>query len=391
MTLMGSNDDSLTLDKGFVRRRRPRICILTTRGFFNNAFRCGFYEGQDVLSEVDDVDLLYLKPKKAYELRERFQRCIIWRDFTGKIVSMNMAYQPIRLTKEYDLFIVYLPYRSDMIQIPAIQGWKDYCRTSILWIDELWASIVPKLKSYLSLFSEFDHVAIGLKGTVKVVSDAIKRPCHWVPGGIDTIRFSPYPEFPVRAIDIYSIGRMWKGLHQALLKYAANNRLFYVYDTFINASDRQVKECRLHREMIANIAKRSRYFLVAPAKIDDTWERKRQIEVGFRYYEGSAAGAIMLGQILDCESFRTMFDWPDSVIEIKPDGSDVAQVLTSLAAQPERLLEISRRNAIEALLRHDWVYRWKKILDIAGLKPTPELEIRENRLKRMAEQIGNSG
>ena len=54
-------------------------------------------------------------------------------------------------------------------------------------------------------------------------------------------------------------------------------------------------------------------------------------------------------------------------------------------------MEISRRNAIEALLRHDWVYRWREVLDIAGLKPAPQLEIRENRLKQLAEQIGISG
>ncbi len=97
----------------------------------------------------------------------------------------------------------------------------------------------------------------------------------------------------------------------------------------------------------------------------------------------------MLGQAPNCESFNRMFDWPDSVIEIQPDGSDLDKVLSTLANQPKRLLEISLRNAKEAILRHDWVYRWKQILNIAGLKPTPELEIREKRLKQMAEQIDN--
>ena len=42
--------------------------------------------------------------------------------------------------------------------------------------------------------------------------------------------------------------------------------------------------------------------------------------------------------------------------------------LQALRLQPERLVEISRRNAMEALLRHDWAYRWKQILDIVGLR-----------------------
>jgi hypothetical protein len=134
---------------------------------------------------------------------------------------------------------------------------------------------------------------------------------------------------------------------------------------------------------VANLAKRSRYFLVAPGKINSP-ETKGQIEIGLRYFEGSAAGAVLLGQAPDCEPFRRLFGWPDSVIEIKPDGSDVRDVLESLAKQPERLSEISRRNAAEALLRHDWGYRWSEVLDIAGLKPTPELEARKRRLRELA-------
>jgi len=79
-----------------------------------------------------------------------------------------------------------------------------------------------------------------------------------------------------------------------------------------------------------------------------------------------------------------MFSWPDAVIEIKTNGSDVVEVLSCLSAQPERLHEISRRNAMEALLRLDWVYRWKQILEIAGLKPTPAMDTREKRLKQLA-------
>jgi hypothetical protein len=80
-----------------------------------------------------------------------------------------------------------------------------------------------------------------------------------------------------------------------------------------------------------------------------------------------------------------MFNWQDAVVEIQADGSDVADDISMLADQPERLMEISRRNAVEPLLRHDWTYQWKKILDIVGIEPAPQLEVRENRLKQLAE------
>jgi hypothetical protein len=390
MILLDKNNQGPTPNMELINRRRPRICMLTTRSFARNAWRCGFYEAEDILFEVDNVDLLVLKPGKAHKLRAKFQSDLIWHDYTKKCVSINMAYHSIKLAQEYDLFIADVPYMEDLTQIPAIRGWRDYCKTSICWIDELWAANVPKLGSWLSALREFDHIVVGLEETVQAVSDALKRPCHFLPGGVDAIRFSPSPRAPARVIDIYSIGPIWEGLHRTFLDLAAKEGLFYIYDTF-HASDAQVKDIGQHREMFANMAKRSRYFIVAPAKAGKPEESKGQVEVGFRYFEGSAAGAILLGQVPLCESFKTMFDWPDAVIEIKPDGSDVADVLSSLAAQPERLLAISRRNTKEALLRHDWVYRWKQILDIAGLNPLPTLEIRENRLKQMAEQVENGG
>jgi hypothetical protein len=124
--------------------------------------------------------------------------------------------------------------------------------------------------------------------------------------------------------------------------------------------------------------------MVAPGKMDVPEETRGQVEVGFRYYEGSAAGTVMIGQAPDCQPFREMFDWPDAVIPIRPDGSDVADTLSRLRAQPDRVEQISRRNAERALLRHDWVYRWAQILEIVGLKPASGMERRQKTLKELA-------
>jgi hypothetical protein len=299
-----------------------------------------------------------------------------------------MAFKPSRLTKEYDLFIAYLPFMRDLIQIPAIQGWKDYCSTSVCWIDEIYAADIPMLKNWLPALLSFDHIVLAYRGAIPPVTEAIKRPCHWVPTAVDAIRFSPYPCPPERVIDIYRMGSGSEGLHLALLALAEKKNMFYVYDTFV-ASDIKIHDHQQHREMLANMIKRSRYFLVSPTTRPIPGATGDQIEVGLRYYEGSAAGTVMLGQCPDSETFNSLFNWQDAVVEVQADGSNLADVILDLEAQPERLMEISRRNAIEALLRHDWVYRWKQILDIVGLEPAPQLGKRENRLKQLAEQVGN--
>ena len=77
--------------------------------------------------------------------------------------------------------------------------------------------------------------------------------------------------------------------------------------------------------------------IVAPGKVNVPEETQGQIEVGYRYYEGSAAGTVMLGQAPDCRPFRELFDWPEAVISVRADGSDVADVLGGLVGQEDRL------------------------------------------------------
>jgi len=161
--------------------------------------------------------------------------------------------------------------------------------------------------------------------------------------------------------------------------------MFYMYDTFAEMAEMQVHDPRQHRGMFANVAKRSRYFLVAPAKMDCPEETQGQIELGYRYFEGAAAGAVMIGQAPNCEAFREMFPWPDAVIPIQTDGSDVIQTVAALDLDPARVTAIGRRNAAEALLRHDWVYRWKEIFRATGIEPSPRLVVRERHLKDLAD------
>jgi hypothetical protein len=347
------------------------------------AFRCGNYEGEDVLCEVDDVDLLPLKAGTLAHIRRELHKRLVWHDFTGKAVSLNLAFQPNTLERDYDLFMAYLPLTQDLIHIPSIRGWKARCKTSICWIDELWAADIPSLKPWLSALDAFDHIVTGYLGTVDALSHALKRPCHYLPIGVDALRLTPLVDRPRRVIDILSIGRRHAGLHEELLKFATRAGLFYVHDTF-TGSYTEVEDHRVHRAMFANMAKRSRYFVVARAKATAPEETRGQIEIGLRYYEASAAGAVMIGEAPDCPSFRRLFDWPEVVVELSEDGADVVDVLSQLESHPEVVARISRRNAAEALLRHDWVYRWERILQIAGLEPSAKLMERKRRLSQLA-------
>ncbi len=47
---------------------------------------------------------------------------------------------------------------------------------------------------------------------------------------------------------------------------------------------------------------------------------------------------------------------------------------------------VRRTNAVRALQRHDFAYRWETILNAVGLSPSPKLEARKSRLQALAEE-----
>lgn len=334
--------------------------------------------------EIDDVDLVCLEPKPGFRFKESWQRRLVFHDLSRRLVYLNPGLRSVSLTQEYDLFVAVCQNHWDLLYLNAIAGWKDRCKTSVCWLDELWASDVVTYRYWLHALRQFDHIFIGCRDTVGPLSDAIGRACRWLPGAVDAYRFSPFPDPPPLAIDIYSIGRRWEGIHQALLQAAGRREIFYVYDTFPGMANRVPHDPQQHRSLFANLAKRCRYFVVAPAKMNLPEETRGQVEIGYRYFEGAAAGAVMIGDLPNCESFREAFPWPDVVIPIQPDGSDVIEVLAALDSDPSQLAIIRHRNAAESLLRHDWVYRWKEILQVAGVEPSPGLVAREMQLKGLS-------
>jgi hypothetical protein len=85
----------------------------------------------------------------------------------------------------------------------------------------------------------------------------------------------------------------------------------------------------------------------------------------------------MIREATNCEAYRELFGWPEAVIQICPNGSDFTAVLSDLDSDPERIAATSRRNAKEALLRHDRVYRRNEMFRVAGIEPSPYTAARD--------------
>jgi len=64
---------------------------------------------------------------------------------------------------------------------------------------------------------------------------------------------------------------------------------------------------------------------------------------------------------------------------------EVEDIIGPIESDPERQNRIRRRNITEALMRHDWVYRWEAILQAVGLEPTVTIGKRKMALSQLAE------
>jgi hypothetical protein len=217
--------------------------------------------------------------------------------------------------------------------------------------------------------------------TVKPLSEQIGRKCVFLPPGIDAISFCPYPASPKRVVDVFSMGRRSEIAHQRLLRMARESGLFYLHDSIGGTEAIHLKQ---HRALFANVAKRSKYFIVNPGLIDRPDKRGGQVEASTRYYEGAASGAIMIGERPQNEEFNRIFDWPDAVTPLKYDSADIDAVINGLDRDRERQDMIRRTGVVQALRRYDWVYRWEAILKAVGLEPMQGVLERKKRLGELA-------
>jgi hypothetical protein len=294
----------------------------------------------------------------------------------------------VTLKKDYEMFVFICMTPQDLLCLSAIKGWRERCRIKICYMTELWTNWLDKYDFQLGLLKDFDHNFLCFSGSVGALGGFLGQPCHHVPLGADVLRFTPYPKPPPRCVDVYSMGRRIPAMHEAFLKLAVKGQMFYIHDT-IPSDFVQPANHRQHRDLVANIAKRSRYFVTYPALFGSD-ETQGQSEVGARFFEGAAAGAVLIGQAPTSPAFTRDFDWPDVVIDVGTSEAEFVAATAKFGNEPERLAALSRKNAVEALRRFDWVYRWREILRIAGIETTPRLKEREKYLQQLAAAAAES-
>jgi len=359
------------------RETTPRILLFSHRNMSRALFHCPHYEFEDLICHVDSAEL-FAPSANPSSFRYDFARHLAYR----LPVTMNPGIRRLEGRAQYDLFFTVCGIPSDLLAVDASVNWRQLCSASVCLIDEFWAREIEQQRQFLRILDKFDVVMLYYAQTAQPLSKRIRSKCLFLPPGVDTLLFTPYPKPPRRVIDVYSIGRRSELTHSTLLRIAAQHGLFYVHDS--TAGSEAIDSIQ-HRALIANMAKRSRYFIVNPGLIDKPEIRGNQSEIGNRYFEGAASGTIMIGECPQNDEFANLFSWPDAVIDLPYDSIEIGAIINELDRQPERQDRIRRANVSETLLRHDWAYRWEAVLQSVGLAPMPQLAERKRSLQSLAQ------
>ena len=347
------------------------------------------YELEDVIAEVTGADRVEPAAEAALELSRRMYKLFRYTSRSERLAGALALPPPtVRLSRDYQLFLPVFNHPHELYALASVPGWRDRCRKAACFVSELWGDELPRY--LIELLAQFDHVFVGTRSGIQKVSDMLGRPCSYLPLAVDVVRFSPFPDFPERVIDVCNIGRRSASTHQALLELARQRRIFYFHDT-VAASGKGAKQRTFHiedpathRQLLANLLRRSRTFIANRSRANEPEYTKGRDEISSRYYEGAAAGTVMLGDAPRTEEFRRQFDWPDAVVHMPFDAPQAARLLEELEADPARIERIGRENARHAALRHDWVYRLGTIFETLGLSPTEGMKSRAAALQAIA-------
>ncbi len=215
-----------------------------------------------------------------------------------------------------------------------------------------------------SLLPQFDHLFV----MSSELADAVQPlgiSTSFLPLGIKTDGFKMHDP---RWIDVINYGRSNAAVHQQLqsqFNQPDSSRLYF-HSTFSCA---EVFDQREHDMLMGKLLSQSKISLCFEAsQLRRFWGSSPLL---YRWLEAWAAGCTIVGKKPFGAGVAELMDWPNSAIDLPEAPADWLPMIEMLLDDTALLAQNAQRNRQECLLRHDWRYRIKTMLETVDL-PIPE-------------------
>lgn len=374
----------LLIGKTKIIMLKDKLLILSQRRLNFKVSRCVPYEFEETVAKLEGSEIISLLPQNFFQIKNRISNRLA----RNTKILFKPGITASLTNNNYEIILVVCQLTRDLPSIYATGLLKNNSKKKICWLEEIWTKDIKHLVGHLHILKMFDYVITSCKDSVETLEKYIGKKIYYLPPGVDSIKFSPYPNYPERSIDLLAIGRKSKNTHNDLLKNIDGKNFFYIYDTLVAKTEFSLLS--QHRRLIAEMSKRSCFFLANKAKINRDDETAQQEEIGYRFFEGISSGAILVGDYPKNQEFSKNFDWDNSVIQFNKDDINLFEFLHKLSKEKDLLTNIRINNMINALQRHDWLYRWKTIKKIIDEKETEEMKNRQKLLNKISLNVKNN-
>lgn len=217
-----------------------------------------------------------------------------------------------------------------------------------------------------SLLPQFDHLFV-MSSELEQALKPLGVSTSFLPLAINTASFQF--QLAPRWIDVIGYGRNNPAVHQQLqsqFNQATSSRLYF-HSTF---SQGEVFDQREHDQLMAKLLSQSKISLCFEASdVRRFWGSSPLL---YRWLEAWAAGCTVVGKKPFGAGVAELMDWPNSAIDLPEAAADWLPFLKALLDDPVILAQNAQRNRQQCLLRHDWRYRIKTLLETVDL-PVPDL------------------
>ncbi|MEL4894909.1 glycosyltransferase [Crocosphaera sp. Alani8] len=356
--------------------------ILSQRGIFEGSAFCFLYELENLLVSTCSANLLIPRTNK---ITQWLNQKNLSRSLTKKIMENTIGlYNPIDINlpsdQEPNVLLVFCLNPAHLSMLTAIPEWRERFDVVAAYVIDAW-----DLQIYPKEISEIDHLFVPVQECVRELSQEFNIGVSLLPFGADVLRYSSTDA--ERPIDVMSFGRNPVNFHLQLTETLNDSVSHYLYyrhpglcgnwlpDTsqYEGRGDHELR--RLFHKMI----QRSKIILAFDPlyQTDQIYETRkvnsrkwkfRHSILSLRWFEGCAAGCVILGKRPQTPLFDDIMGWKDSAIELPDDESQWIPFTLDLLADDVRLATIRQRNYEQTLAHHDWRYRIHDIFNTLNLK-----------------------